>query len=190
MLLRNGRCRISKSKKSVTSYSVGAFRISGSYASVLSKKISGLRLYNGNSNHHRSCLPYSITLLEQLSREHKLPKILLATTEPSHYPSLAKAAVSSKISGSLRLFFKGMPYQKDDLQFILKAVSKNGILPCFAGICAGGNSLLSYPFYEYFRQNLCDFLGNLVESGEYPNYADLLKKFVKDITFETLNSYL
>ena len=131
-----------------------------------------------------------ITLLEQLSREHKLPKILLATTEPSHYPSLAKAAVSSKISGSIRLFFKGMPYQKDDLHFLLKAVSQNGLLPCFAGICAGGNSVLSYPFYEYFRQILCDFLGNLVESGEYPNYADLLKKFVKDITFETLNSYL
>ncbi|MBO4321007.1 MAG: glucuronate isomerase, partial [Treponema sp.] len=49
------------------------------------------------------------------------------------------------------------------------------------GMLTDSRSFLSYPRHEYFRRILCNFIGKLVESGEFPWQEELLGKMVKDI---------
>ena len=54
-------------------------------------------------------------------------------------------------------------------------LSNLGILGKFVGMVTDSRSFLSYPRHEYFRRILCDFVGNLVEKGEYDiNSAETL----------------
>ncbi len=125
-----------------------------------------------------------IALLEQLNQEQKLPKIIISAIDAMHYKMLAKIIAQSKIAGSIRMSVVGMSYQKDALHSVLQNVATYGILPDFAGFSSGSSRVLSYSSQEYFRRVLCEFLGTLVENGEYPNYQDLLKKFATDISYE------
>lgn len=131
-----------------------------------------------------------IGLLEQIAKEHKLPKTVLTPKIPSDTGKLAKKLCSSEIAGMIRIGgCEGLAYEKLAIKKMLKSVANNGILPLFHGFSTEAGGLLSYPAHEYFRRVLCDVLGNLVESGEYPNYTDLLKKFAKDICYENKKSY-
>ncbi len=132
-----------------------------------------------------------VTLLEKVNQEHKLPKIVIAPKNLSDANNLAKRIHQSNIAGLIRMGgCEEMFYQKDAIKEMLHMVATNGILPLFTGFSTGMNGILSYPAHEYFRRVLSDFLGDLVESGEYPNYIDLLKKFAKDIAYENKKQYL
>ncbi|MBQ7792514.1 MAG: glucuronate isomerase [Clostridia bacterium] len=131
-----------------------------------------------------------IVLLEQIAKEHKLPKTVITPKNPSDAGKLANKLYSSEISGRIRIGgCEGLSYQKIAIKKMLKSVVNNGVLSLFHGFSAEAGGMFSYPAHEYFRRVLCDVLGNLVESGEYPNYSDLLKKFAKDICYENKKSY-
>ncbi|MBQ1775617.1 MAG: glucuronate isomerase, partial [Erysipelotrichaceae bacterium] len=51
-------------------------------------------------------------------------------------------------------------------------------------------SFLSYTRHEYFRRILCDFIGTLVENGEYPNDDKVLKEIIEDISYNNAVNYL
>ena len=44
-------------------------------------------------------------------------------------------------------------------------------------------SFLSYTRHEYFRRILCDFLGGLVERGEFVKNMEILGAIVQDICY-------
>ena len=48
-------------------------------------------------------------------------------------------------------------------------------------------SFLSYTRHEYFRRILCDYLGSMIERGEYPNDLEHVGKMVYDISYQ--NAY-
>jgi glucuronate isomerase len=50
-------------------------------------------------------------------------------------------------------------------------------------------SFLSYPRHEYFRRILCDYLGRLVDGGEYPNDMEMLGEIVKGVSFDNANKF-
>ena len=43
---------------------------------------------------------------------------------------------------------------------------------------------------DYFRRILCDFIGTLVENGEYPNDEKILKEIIEDISYNNAVNYL
>jgi glucuronate isomerase len=45
-------------------------------------------------------------------------------------------------------------------------------------------SFLSYPRHEYFRRILCNFVGNLVEQGEFPWDEENLGAIVTSICYK------
>ncbi|MCH4167214.1 MAG: glucuronate isomerase [Megasphaera sp.] len=57
------------------------------------------------------------------------------------------------------------------------------------GMLTDSRSFLSYARHEYYRRILCNWIGNLVESGEYPNDDDMLKQLVQDICFNNVENY-
>ena len=65
----------------------------------------------------------------------------------------------------------------------LRTYAAEGILANFVGMLTDSRSFLSYTRHEYFRRILCDYIGGLVERGEYPNDEKTLGKIVSDISF-------
>ena len=72
----------------------------------------------------------------------------------------------------------------------LKVFSSVGVLSKFIGMLTDSRSFLSYPRHEYFRRILCNYIGELVENGEYPADEEFLGKVVEDICFNNAKKYI
>jgi glucuronate isomerase len=75
------------------------------------------------------------------------------------------------------------------MQRQLRDLANNGVLGNFIGMVTDSRSFLSYPRHEYFRRILCNFLGGLVERGEYPADFDILSKIVNGIAYQNSIKY-
>ncbi|WP_367924783.1 glucuronate isomerase [uncultured Ruthenibacterium sp.] len=58
-----------------------------------------------------------------------------------------------------------------------------GVLGNFIGMLTDSRSFLSYTRHEYFRRILCNWIGNLVENGEYHADMETLGQLVEDISY-------
>ena len=50
-------------------------------------------------------------------------------------------------------------------------------------------SFLSYPRHDYFRRILCNYLGQLVEEGLYPNDLELVGEIAANISYYNAKKY-
>lgn len=64
-----------------------------------------------------------------------------------------------------------------------------GAFGTFIGMLTDSRSFLSYTRHEYFRRILCNLLGNLVESGQYPADMEALGQMVENISYNNTNQY-
>ena len=71
----------------------------------------------------------------------------------------------------------------------LKSVSNLGVLGNFIGMLTDSRSFLSYTRHEYFRRIMCNYVGSLVENGEYPNDEEALKEIVCGISYYNAKQY-
>ena len=65
----------------------------------------------------------------------------------------------------------------------------DGLLSCFIGMLTDSRSFLSYPRHDYFRREFCNYLGELVEGGRYPEDYDTLGKIVEDVSYNNAVNY-
>lgn len=65
----------------------------------------------------------------------------------------------------------------------ITSLASLGLLGNFIGMLTDSRSFVSYPRHEYFRRILCDYIGKLVENGEYPEDYELLGELVRDISY-------
>ena len=72
---------------------------------------------------------------------------------------------------------------KDGIEEQIRVFARTSVLGSYVGMLTDSRSFLSYPRHEYFRRILCNFIGNLVENGEYPDDESILGKMVEDISF-------
>ena len=72
----------------------------------------------------------------------------------------------------------------------METLASVGVLPTFIGMLTDSRSFLSFPRHEYFRRLLCNFLGDLVENGEYPQDVEFLGKMVEDICYHNVKKYI
>ena len=79
--------------------------------------------------------------------------------------------------------------QKQGILNQLKALSNYGVLANFVGMLTDSRSFLSYSRHEYFRRVLCNYIGELIENGEYPNDIEFVGNIVKDICFNNAKRY-
>ena len=64
-----------------------------------------------------------------------------------------------------------------------------GVLGRFIGMVTDSRSFLSYSRHEYFRRIMCDFIGNLVQTGVYPFDMDILPEIVRGISYRNAKEY-
>ena len=72
----------------------------------------------------------------------------------------------------------------------MKVFSQVGVLSKFVGMITDSRSFLSYPRHEYFRRILCNFVGGLVENGEYPWDEEFLGKVIEDICINNAKKFI
>lgn len=127
-------------------------------------------------------------LLNAFESDGSLPKMVLYSLNPADNSIIASIAgcfqtdspgVSRIQMGSAWWFNdhkSGMKNQITDL-------SNLGVLSSFVGMLTDSRSYLSYVRHEYFRRILCDFIGGLVDNGEYANDIETLGTIVKNICY-------
>ena len=78
---------------------------------------------------------------------------------------------------------------KDGIEEQIRIYARTAPLGRYVGMLTDSRSFLSYPRHEYFRRILCNYVGNLVEQGEFPWQEDNLGKLVADISYKNSQAF-
>jgi glucuronate isomerase len=132
-------------------------------------------------------------LLDALDQTNELPKTILYTLNPRDFEvaiTMMQAFQGGGIPGKIQFgsawwFLDTI----DGMRKQLKALGNNGLLSKFVGMLTDSRSFLSYPRHEYFRRLLCQFIGEQVELGYFPEDLELLGQIVRDIAYQNAKHY-
>ena len=110
------------------------------------------------------------------------PKVILYNLNPKDNDALATMAANFRncIFGPAWWFND----HKDGIEEQIRVFARTAVLSSYVGMLTDSRSFLSYPRHEYFRRILCNYIGNLVENGEFPADEKLLGEMVKKISFQ------
>ena len=137
---------------------------------------------------------YSLSrILDSLDIEDNLPKTILYCLNPKDNEVLGTmignfqgGCIAGKIQFGSGWWFND---QKDGMERQLVALSQLGLISQFIGMLTDSRSFLSFARHEYFRRILCNYLGKLVEAGEYPNDMEQLGEIVENICYNNSKKY-
>lgn len=171
----------------VQQYHIGALRNNNS------KSFAALGADTGyDASEDQNVAEKTSALLNALNSADALPKTVLYTLNEKDYIPLVTLmnCFQGEVKGKMQLgtawwfndHFDGMNRQ-------IAQLGNDGLLSCFIGMLTDSRSFLSYPRHEYFRRLICNYLGNLVESGRYPSDLETLGKIVEDISFNNAVNY-
>ena len=73
---------------------------------------------------------------------------------------------------------------KDGIEEQIRVYARTAPLGSYVGMLTDSRSFLSYPRHEYFRRILCNYIGGLVEAGEFPWNEAALGELVKNICYK------
>lgn len=132
-------------------------------------------------------------LLDAMNTEFNLPKTILFCLNPKDNFTLGTMIgnfqtdeAESKIQFGTAWWFND---NYDGMRAQISALSNLGALSKFVGMITDSRSFLSYPRHEYFRRILCEYIGDLVEEGKYPDDIEFLSQVVKNISFGNAQRY-
>lgn len=134
-----------------------------------------------------------VRFLDHLESTDSLPKTILYTLNPKDNPVLStvlgsfqKAPFYGKLQFGSSWWFND---QKDGMVDQMTSLANVGLLSTFIGMLTDSRSFISYPRHEYFRQILCNLIGNWVDRGEYPYDEAYLSKIIRDICYQNAKRY-
>ena len=132
-------------------------------------------------------------LLDSLDITDELPKTILYCLNPKDNEVLGTmlgnfqgGGVAGKIQFGSGWWFND---QKDGMERQMMALSQLGLISQFVGMLTDSRSFLSYTRHEYFRRILCNYIGGLVENGEYPADMDILGEIIENICYNNASNY-
>ena len=141
------------------------------------------------------CIRNILMLMNHFEKAYELPKMVYYSLNPIENAQLDAMCgcfqgndkgIKSKIQhGSAWWFNDHLEGMRDQL----KSFAATGVLANFVGMLTDSRSFLSSPRHEYFRRILCDYLGRLVDGGEYPKDIDKLEEIVRGVSFENANKF-
>ena len=134
-----------------------------------------------------------VAFMSELEKNDELPKIVLFSLNAGDNEMLdttlglfQSAEVPGKIQHGPAWWFCDT---KSGMEEHMKSLANLSVLGNFIGMLTDSRSFLSYPRHEYFRRITCNFIGNLVENGEYPYDEEALKEIVEGISFKNAKRY-
>lgn len=133
-------------------------------------------------------------LLGALDETDELPKTILYCLNPRDNYALTvlagcfqKEGIKGRVQVGTAWWFLD---QQDGMRQNLETLMQVGLVAQSVGMLTDSRSFLAYPRHEYYRRLLCQMLGNLVESGQYPKEElDTLGKIVEDVCYNNAKEY-
>jgi len=132
-------------------------------------------------------------LMDDLDDSDQLPKTILYVLNPrdnyvigTMIGNFQGGGIPGKIQFGSGWWFCD---QKQGMIDQMTTLSNLGLISRFVGMLTDSRSFLSYTRHEYFRRILCNLLGDLVESGQYPDDMSFLGSIVEDICINNAREY-
>ncbi len=132
-------------------------------------------------------------LLDTLNREDSLPKVILYPLNASDaepYATLAAAFCSGPGRGNIQI---GAPWWFNDQAYGIRrqfeAVASLYPVSLSVGMLTDSRSFLSYPRHELYRRVFCNYLGDLIERGEYFSDEKYLKEIIENVCYRNAKAY-
>ncbi len=141
------------------------------------------------------CIRNILMLLNEFENCGSLPKMVFYSLNPVENAQIDAAVgcfqgnnegIKSKIQHGSAWWFND---HLEGMRAQLKSFASIGVLANFVGMLTDSRSFLSYPRHEYFRRILCDYIGCMIENGEYPADLETAGKIVEDISFNNANKF-
>ncbi len=135
------------------------------------------------------CIRNALQLLNAFEAAGHLPRMVFYSLNPNDNAAIDAMCgcfqgntrgIRSKIQHGSAWWFND---HLEGMRGQLKSYAATGVLANFIGMLTDSRSFLSYTRHEYFRRILCDYLGGLVERGEYPNDIETVGQTVCDISY-------
>ncbi len=131
--------------------------------------------------------------LNALCRTGELPKTVLYSLNPTDNALIGTMigcfqgdGIRGKIQQGSAWWFND---HKPGMTAQITSLASLGLLGNFIGMLTDSRSFVSYPRHEYFRRILCDYIGGLVENGEYPEDYEILGQMIRDISYYNAVNY-
>lgn len=127
-------------------------------------------------------------LLHRLSQNKTLPKTILYPLNPTQIETFAVLAAGFCEGGTAAKVQLGAPWWFNDQAYGLnrqfEALSNLYPLSLSAGMLTDSRSFISYPRHEVYRRVLCNYLGKLVERGEYFSGEEAISNIIKAVCYK------
>lgn len=125
--------------------------------------------------------------LNALEITGELPKTIIYSLNPVDNAYIGTILGCFQNSEAVAKIQQGSAWWFNDhkigMQEQMASLASLGNLSGFVGMLTDSRSFLSYTRHEYFRRILCNYLGTLVENGEYPEDYETLGEIVRDISY-------
>lgn len=129
-----------------------------------------------------------VSLLDDLAKDDYLPRTVIYSLNPSDASIIGTLIGSFEGGGVPGRVQMGLGGQFNHTRISIEAaflnIANHSLLNTHIGMAADARTPLIYVQHEYYRRLLCDFLGELVESGEYPADMDSLGDIVRAICYD------
>lgn len=142
---------------------------------------------------NRGFVPEVADFMNALNETDELPKTVIYSLNPVDNALIGTMigcfqgdGVRGKIQQGSAWWFND---HKPGMTEQITSLASLGLLGNFIGMLTDSRSFISYPRHEYFRRILCDFIGKLVDNGEYPADYEELGKLVQDISYYNAVNY-
>ena len=127
-------------------------------------------------------------LMDAMAMKNELPKMVLYSLNQYDNETIMTLAGAFQVDGQCASQIQmGSAWWFNDtktgMEKQLTDFANLGVLGNFIGMLTDSRSFLSYTRHEYFRRILCNWIGNLVENGEYHADMETLGQLVEDISY-------
>lgn len=133
------------------------------------------------------------TILNTLTELNKLPNTILYplnATQLELYAILAAGFCDGSVKGKVQL---GAPWWFNDQAYgisrQLHAAGNLYPLSVTVGMLTDSRSFLSYPRHELFRRVFCNYLGEIIERGEYFSNEKYLKEIIESVCYKNVKEF-
>ncbi len=132
-------------------------------------------------------------LLDRLTIAGELPKTILYPLDGTKIETWAVLAAGFCDNGVKAKVQLGAPWWFNDQAFGIQrqfeACANLYPVSLSVGMLTDSRSFISYPRHELYRRVLCNYLGALVERGEYFSGEEALARIIRDVCFNNVNEF-
>lgn len=132
-------------------------------------------------------------LLDRLTSIDELPKTILYPLDSSKIENFAILAAAFCEGGTRAKVQLGAPWWFNDQVYGIErqfaATANLYPISLSVGMLTDSRSFLSYPRHELYRRVLCNYLGDLVERGEYFSGEEELKRVVENVCYYNVKKF-